>query len=77
LFKNFKIDITETMPDYLVSKLRLLDLNESLHHIHFPASPDMLNKAQFRLKFEELFYIQLNILKQKFNRVTLPATQYY
>jgi ATP-dependent DNA helicase RecG len=68
LFKNFRIDVKETLPEYLISKLRLLALNESLRQIHFPTSPDLLSKAQFRLKFEELFYIQLNILKQKFTR---------
>jgi ATP-dependent DNA helicase RecG len=68
LFKNFRIDVSETLPEYLVCKLRLLALNESLRQIHFPTSPDLLSKAQFRLKFEELFYIQLNILKQKYTR---------
>ncbi|KPK83485.1 MAG: ATP-dependent DNA helicase RecG [Bacteroides sp. SM23_62_1] len=68
LFKNFKIEVRETLPEYLMNKLRLLALNESLRQIHFPTSPDLLSKAQFRLKFEELFYIQLNILKQKFTR---------
>lgn len=68
LFKNFKVDVPESLPAYLTNKLRLLPLNESLKQIHFPNSPDQLSKAQFRLKFEELFYIQLNILKQKYTR---------
>jgi len=68
LFEKYKPDIPETLPEYLVSKTKLLGLNDSLRHIHFPGSHEMLNKAQFRLKFEELFYIQLNILKQKFTR---------
>ena len=68
LFKNFKIEVSESLPDYLVKKLRLLSLNESLRQIHFPMSPGQLSKAQLRLKFEELFYIQLNILKQKYSR---------
>lgn len=68
LFKNFKVDVKETLPEYLIGKLRVLALNESLRQIHFPTSPDLLSKAQLRLKFEELFYIQLNILKQKFTR---------
>jgi ATP-dependent DNA helicase RecG len=68
LFKNFKIDVPESLPAYLINKLRLLPLNESLRQIHFPMSPNQLSKAQFRLKFEELFYIQLNILKQKYTR---------
>jgi ATP-dependent DNA helicase RecG len=68
LFKSFRLDVKETLPDYLISKLRLLPLDQSIRNIHFPESTDLLNKAQFRLKFEELFYIQLNILKQKFIR---------
>lgn len=68
LFKSFKVDVKETLPDYLVRDLKLLPLDQSIRNIHFPESTDLLNKAQFRLKFEELFYIQLNILKQKFIR---------
>jgi len=68
LFKNFRIDVPESLPDYLLKKLRLLPINESLRQIHFPTSPGELSKAQLRLKFEELFYIQLNILKQKYKR---------
>ena len=45
-------------------------LHEALYNIHFPENPDMLRKALFRLKFEELFYIQLNILKLKYKRKT-------
>jgi len=61
-------EIYETLPFYLVEKLNLLPLNKALLNIHFPQSTELLNKAQFRLKFEELFYIQLNILKFKFNK---------
>ncbi len=68
LFKNFRVDVPETMPAYLLKKLRFLPLNESLRQIHLPTSPGGLSKAQLRLKFEELFYIQLNILKQKYTR---------
>jgi ATP-dependent DNA helicase RecG len=45
-----------------------MDLHDSLHKVHFPANPDELEKARYRLKFEELFYIQLNILRLKTNR---------
>jgi ATP-dependent DNA helicase RecG len=68
LFKNFRIDVPESLPGYLLKKLRLLPLNEALRQIHFPSSPIELSKAQFRLKFEELFYIQLNILRHKYTR---------
>jgi ATP-dependent DNA helicase RecG len=68
LLKLLKTRLPETLPDYIVSKYKLMDLNDSLHKIHFPANPDELEKARYRLKFEELFYIQLNILRLKTNR---------
>jgi len=68
LLKQMRFRIPETLPPYLVSKFKLMDLHESLHKIHFPANPDELEKARYRLKFEELFYIQLNILRFKTNR---------
>ena len=56
-----------TMPETLSSKIvedhHLMALDEALRNIHFPQNPDQLRKAQYRLKFEELFYIQLNILR--------------
>lgn len=53
----------ETLSPALIAKHGLLSLGEALREIHFPQSPEMLRKAQYRLKFEELFYIQLNILR--------------
>lgn len=60
--------ITETLPPYLIQKLRLMDRMSAMHHIHLPANNDMLVKAQQRLKFEELFYLQLNLLRHKVER---------
>ncbi len=60
--------IHETIPVYLVKKLNLISRKEALINIHFPANAELLKKASFRLKFEELFYIQLNLLKLKTNR---------
>ena len=40
-----------------------MPLTEALRNIHFPTNPDVLRRAQYRLKFEELFYVQLNILR--------------
>jgi len=68
LLRQLKYRIPETLPEYLVSKYKLYPLHESLHKIHFPANPDELEKARYRLKFEELFYIQLNLLRFKTNR---------
>lgn len=58
-------DISETLPKYILQKYRLMPLYDSLRNIHFPISDELLSKARSRLKFEELFYIQLNILKFK------------
>ena len=56
-----------TMPETLSRKIvenhHLVSLDEALRNIHFPQNSDKLRKAQYRLKFEELFYIQLNILR--------------
>ncbi len=56
--------LTETLPAYLLQKYNLLQLNQSLVNIHFPKNLTLLNQAQNRLKFEELFYIQLSILRK-------------
>ncbi len=64
LLQNIKTGIPETLPAFVLQKFALLNLTESLVNVHFPKNADMLNKARQRLKFEELFYIQLNILRQ-------------
>lgn len=53
----------ETLSASLVEKHHLMSLDEALRNIHFPKNPELLRKAQYRLKFEELFYVQLNILR--------------
>ena len=68
MLKQIKIRLPETLPAYLVTRYKLMELHDSLHKIHFPANPDELEKARHRLKFEELFYIQLNLLRFKTNR---------
>ena len=68
IFKAINGRIQETLPAWFIKKHNLIYLHEALYNIHFPENPDMLRNAQYRLKFEELFYIQLNILKLKFNR---------
>ena len=64
LVQSIKSGIPETLPAYVLKKFALLNLTDSLVNIHFPKNADLLNKARQRLKFEELFYIQLNILQQ-------------
>lgn len=55
--------VEETLSPWIVATYHLMPLAEALYYIHFPQSADQLRKAQYRLKFEELFYIQLNILR--------------
>ena len=53
----------ETLTSSVVEEHHLMSLDEALRNIHFPQNPEKLRRAQFRLKFEELFYVQLNILR--------------
>lgn len=64
-FQNTHLPFSETLPEYLIGKFRLMSLTDSLKNVHFPLSKDHLAAARFRLKFEELFYIQLNIIQHK------------
>lgn len=59
---------SETLPDYLRNELKLISKKEALHNIHFPKSTELLTKAQYRLKFEELFYIQLHLITKNLVR---------
>lgn len=68
IFKTIHGKISETLPAWFIARHKLTYLHEALYQIHFPDSPELLRKALFRLKFEELFYIQLNILKLKYKR---------
>lgn len=55
--------IPETLPPEVVAVYRLMPLKETLRELHFPTNPESLRKARERMKFEELFYLQLNILR--------------
>ena len=62
LFIETKGNFSETLSDGLLHELKLLPKSESLLNIHFPKNQELLAKAQFRLKFEELFYIQMQLI---------------
>ena len=62
-FALLQAPLPETLCEKVVKEHHLMPLNEALHNIHFPQNPELLRKAQYRLKFEELFYVQLNILR--------------
>ncbi len=68
LFLETQNLFTESLPTYLISELKLMSKKEALFNIHFPTSNDALAKAQFRLKFEELFFIQLQLITKNLIR---------
>ncbi|RAJ11877.1 ATP-dependent DNA helicase RecG [Olleya aquimaris] len=62
LFLETKGKFAETLSEKLLSENKLISKSEALFNIHFPKDQEALSKAQFRLKFEELFYIQLQLI---------------
>ncbi|MDO4735948.1 MAG: ATP-dependent DNA helicase RecG, partial [Bacteroidia bacterium] len=65
LLEKYLGSIQETLPQYIIDFHKLISLKEALKNIHFPVNSTMLAAAEQRLKFEELFYLQLSLLKQK------------
>ena len=63
LLTNLNWHIPETLPPEILSGLNMMPVSEAMKNIHFPESAEKLRQAQLRLKFDELFYIQLNILR--------------
>jgi len=68
LHQQIKGSIHETLPAYIIEQLNLMKLGDALMNIHIPQSQAELERARFRLKFEELFYIQLKMLRIKGHR---------
>ena len=64
LLPMLKTGLPDTLPAYLLQRYALMNLTEALMNVHAPKDANALNKARQRLKFEELFYIQLNIVRQ-------------
>ena len=71
-------DVEESLPEYIMKQCGLVPLHFALRNVHFPKDMISLEKAKYRLKFEELFYLQLSLLKQKYIRsradlgITMP-----
>lgn len=63
LLEKIPAPMEETLPPFITGPLHLVSRDEALRHIHYPANADELQRARYRLKFEELFYVQLNILR--------------
>ena len=60
--------VEETLPEHILVKYGLVPISFAIRNIHFPRDINALEKAKYRLKFEELFYLQLSLLKQKYIR---------
>ena len=73
ILENLSDKIVDYMPDYLRQQYGLISLAEALKNIHQPQSPALLKQAQYRLKFDELFGIQLNIQALRSARTTARA----
>ena len=63
LFFTFKEPLSENLNAYVINRSKTISHHEAICNIHFPQSQELLRNAEYRLKFEELFYIQLNILR--------------
>ena len=63
LIDKLKEPLPETIPDFLTTPLHLMSRDEALRTIHYPQDAKMLERARLRMKFEELFFVQLNILR--------------
>ena len=70
LFAEFDGKFQETLSEDIIDQLQLLRKNEAMFNIHFPKSQVLLAKAQQRLKFEELFFIQLQLIRKKLLKKT-------
>ena len=65
LFEQMKWKFEENLCIAMMQEIKLMPRHEALRHIHFPKDQESLSKAQFRLKFEELFFIQLQLIRKK------------
>lgn len=69
LLSMLNYPLSETLPDYIIDKYHLISYDEAIRNIHYPKNAIILRKAQERLKFEELFYVQVNILRYARDRI--------
>ena len=63
LLERINTPLPETLPPFIVNRLHLVSRDTALRHVHYPKTADEMSHARQRLKFEELFYVQLNILR--------------
>jgi ATP-dependent DNA helicase RecG len=78
LLTSLNWSLPETLPAYVLKRIGMMSMSEAMRNVHFPESADKLKQAQLRLKFDELFFVQLNILrtaslrKQKLKGIVFP-----
>lgn len=65
LLSSYNPQIEENLPEYIIQQYKFIDRKSALYNIHFPQNMEMLHKAQTRLKFEEMFFIQTHLLHSK------------
>ncbi len=63
MLERMQSQLPETLPPFIVNRLRLVSRDTAFRHIHYPKNSDEMSHARLRLKFEELFYVQLNIVR--------------
>ncbi len=68
LFLGLKNELSETLPETLINRLKLPSKKQSIFGVHFPKNNALLSKAQYRLKFEELFYVQMQLIRKNLLR---------
>jgi len=61
-------EFSETLPSYLLNHFKLISKKEALHQVHYPSTQNLLSRAQMRLKFEEFFYMQLQLILKNHQR---------
>ncbi len=77
LWEHVKDRIVETLPQRIIAENDLMPLRDALYNIHFPQSQELLRRAEYRLKFEELLGIQLAILSRRATRTTAADGFYF
>lgn len=83
LLNSLNWNLPETLPAEVLSRIQMMSFKEAIRNVHFPESTEKLRLAQLRLKFDELFFIQLNILrtaslrKMKLRGIVFPTVGNY
>ena len=68
VFIEINANFSETLPQYLMDELQLISKKDAMFHVHFPSNQEWLQKATYRLKFEELFFIQMQLISKNLVR---------